>query len=485
MRRFGVVVHALAIGGVVFVLSAASGGNAGAQEGVNPSREITLDEALRLALSGNRELETARLQLAQAEGQAREAWSAVYPTLDASASYTRNLEVPGQFLPAQIFDPDAPEGELLLVRFGTDNNWFGQLRFEQPLFQAGAFIGVGAAGRFQGLQEEIVRGRTHEIVTRTKQRYFDALLAEEAERLNQESVRRVRQALEETQAMHRAGMVGEYDVLRLEVELANLESALRRAANAAQAARRELAVELALDGVEDIQVSGSLATVELGTVGTSDPLATTFGVDIDSGLEIGRLLETARRNRSEVRQAELTQQLRGIELRAEQAEYLPRVSFFATYGISAQADGGINPFGWGSGRSISSPQAGLQVTMPIFSGFGRPARIDQVRASVGQARSQTRLVSAQVENQVRTFLDQVQEARLRAEAQQAAVAQARRGYEIASVQFREGLSGRLELTDAEVALRQSEFNLAEAVHDYLTARVLLDQAVGDVPEVNR
>ena len=65
-----------------------------------------------------------------------------------------------------------------------------------------------------------------------------------------------------------------------------------------------------------------------------------------------------------------------------------------------------------------------------------------------------------------------------------AVDQAQRGYEIASAQYREGLGSQLELTDAEVALRQSEFNYAQAVFDYLVARAQLDQATGSVPMVD-
>ncbi len=62
-----------------------------------------------------------------------------------------------------------------------------------------------------------------------------------------------------------------------------------------------------------------------------------------------------------------------------------------------------------------------------------------------------------------------------------AVRQANRGFEIARVQFREGPGGRIELTDAEVALRGSEFNYAQAVYDYLVARAQLDAATGRVP----
>jgi outer membrane protein len=76
------------------------------------------------------------------------------------------------------------------------------------------------------------------------------------------------------------------------------------------------------------------------------------------------------------------------------------------------------------------------------------------------------------------------EALERARGQRLAVTQAARGFEIATAQYREGLGSQLELTDAEVALRQSEFNYAQAVYDYLVARAELDQATGQVPLVD-
>jgi outer membrane protein TolC len=79
----------------------------------------------------------------------------------------------------------------------------------------------------------------------------------------------------------------------------------------------------------------------------------------------------------------------------------------------------------------------------------------------------------------------VREAEERGAAQQLARQQATRGYEIARAQYREGISSPLELTDAEVALRQSEFNYAQAVYDYLAARARLDEALGVTPSVDR
>ncbi len=67
------------------------------------------------------------------------------------------------------------------------------------------------------------------------------------------------------------------------------------------------------------------------------------------------------------------------------------------------------------------------------------------------------------------------------ESQRRAVAQAQRGFDIVSTEYREGVGSQLQITDAENALRESEFNYARAVYDYLVARTTLDAAIGTVP----
>lgn len=439
-----------------------------AAAGQGPS--LSLDRAIELALAQSREVREARLTLESARQQVREAWGTVWPTLDLSAVYTRNLTVPASFLPRVFVDPDAGPDELVQVRFGSDNMWNFQLRAEQPLFQASAFVGVGAASRYEALQEEVVRGRTQAVVTRVRLAYYDALLAEEGVRLTENTVRRIRQTLDEMRKMERAGVASSYDVLRLEVELANVEPALRRSQNGARAARRTLAVELGLDDLDGVALEGSLAALDVESLHGSN------GPDGDWVAAVAE----AKQHRTELRQLELTESLRRAEKRAEQSEYLPRVSVFGTYSINAQQSGSPVFFGSTEAERAYGRQVGVQVTVPLFNGFKRPARVAQRQYAIEQVRTQRELVEDQVENQVRTIVDQVEESRSRAQAQRLGVRQAQRGYEIATVQYREGLGSALELTDAEVALRQSEFNYAEAVYDYLVARARLEEAMGRV-----
>ncbi|MEZ4414314.1 MAG: TolC family protein [Gemmatimonadota bacterium] len=450
---------------------------------------LSIRQVVDLALERSRELEVADLGYRVADEQVAEAWSNVYPQISASADYTRNLQPAVSFLPAQIFDPTAGADDYIKVQFGADNSWAASLTVDQPLFRAGVFVGVGAAARYRSLQSEVVRGQRQSVVTRIRTSYYNLLLSQEQRRLTAESVRRVRQSLDETRALNRAGLASEYDVLRLEVELANLEPNLLRAENQVRSDRRALAVELALAAPEAVEVTGTLAEMDLDDVAANTPanreiLSFTGIGDADlMGLAAGGV-EPRLDARSDLRQSEFTESLRRTEMRLEQAEYLPEISLFGTYSVNAQQNGRPDFFGSGPLQRATSSLAGVRVSIPVFTGFRRDARIDQKRAALRQAETQTRLMADQARSQVVALAEQVGEARQRARGQSLAVTQARRGFEIASAQFREGLSSQIELTDSEVALRQSEFNYAQAVYDYLVARARLDEAVGNVPGVD-
>jgi outer membrane protein TolC len=469
---------------MTMVLGISSGSAVSAQE----IRVLGLHETVRTALDQSREVRSANLGLEEANELVSEAWSSVYPTVDFNASYTRNISPSVNFLPAAIFDPTAGPDDYIAVQFGADNTWQSTIAVEQPLFSAGAFLGVGAAGRYRNLQEEVVRGRVQTVVTRVRGSYYGLLLAQEQARLIDNSVRRVRQSLEETKALNRAGISSDYDVLRLEVELANLLPNLRRAENAVEQSRRQLAVELDLPADEFLEVRGSLASMDLEDLSANSPenreILSFVGFGDFRVENADEAVSLAQELRSDLRQLELTQSLRKTEMRLEQVEYLPRISLFGNYVISAQDNGSPSFFGRGDGQRAYSRNVGIQVSLPIFQGFSRDARIDQKRAVLRQAETETEYASDQARSEVRTLVDQADEAFMRATGQRLAVTQAQRGFEIASAQYREGLGSQLELTDAEVALRQSEFNYAQAVYDYLVARAELDQATGRVPLVD-
>ena len=475
------------------LLAMAAPASAGAQQatGDQPAAVLTLQEAVATSLERNLGLENARWGLEAAQSQAREAWGNIFPTANFNASWTRNLDIPVMFLPAEFMGGEP--GDVVPIRVGTENSWFAQLRADQPLFNAAAFLGVGAAGRFETLQQEVVRGQAHQVVTDARLRYYGVLLAQEQLRLTENSVARVEQVLAETRSLGRAGLASEYDVLRLEVELANLQPNLARADNAFDAARRALAVSMGVESLEGVELAGSLLELELPPLPGARPVLASADAARSGGatlaleravrpetLPAAEAIRLARENRSDLRQLELTRELRETERRVEVSQYLPRISVFGTWTAQGQGDD-MTFFGE---NNFNAKAVGLEVSVPVFSGFQRPARVGRMRAVVEQVEAQLDLATELADNEVTTLLEQAREAYDRAAAQRRAVEQATRGFEIARAEFTNGLGSRLQLTDAELALRQSEFNYAQAVYDYLTTTARLDAAVGVVPMVD-
>ena len=156
-------------------------------------------------------------------------------------------------------------------------------------------------------------------------------------------------------------MASEYEVLRLQVEVANLEPALRQALNAVEQNRRAppplLAVELDLDPAAPWWWRGSLATLDLDDPSLNSPANEAIVQFVGAGVP-DRLsdeeVEAWVASRSEVRQLEITETLRLAELRAEQANWFPEISLFGTYQVAAQQNG-IRSSSVGTRRSGSPP----------------------------------------------------------------------------------------------------------------------------------
>jgi outer membrane protein TolC len=205
------------------------------------------------------------------------------------------------------------------------------------------------------------------------------------------------------------------------------------------------------------------------------------GQDDLSEEDVDRLYRIALAQRSDVRQLDATITLEGARLSAEKADYYPKLSLFSSYDITAQENGGPNFFGESGNQRSTAAVAGLRLEVPIFTGFSRDAQVQQARATVRQNEARRDRLALETASQLRTLRESVGEARARTVAQQRAVAQARRGFEIASAEYRAGVGSQLQITDAEVALRESEFNYAQAVYDYLSGRARLEAAAGVVP----
>ena len=120
----------------------------------------------------------------------------------------------------------------------------------------------------------------------------------------------------------------------------------------------------------------------------------------------------------------------------------------------------------------------------IFSGFARDARVAQRQEELRQTAARLRQAEREMLHQVHTLVGSLQAARARAASRLRAVEQAGKSYQIAAARYGAGVGSQLEISAAESVLLESQFNYAEAVHEYLAAASQLELAVGRVPLVD-
>lgn len=452
------------------------------------TRPVTLTQAIQIALANNTDIKRSLLTLKDADQQVRIAWSEVMPEINGSATYTRNLEIPVNFVPAQFFDPDAPPGELVPLQFGTDNNWNGGFSVNQTIFRGEAIVGISSSQLFKSAQAENLRATTQQIVTETRVAYYNVLVAEEQLRLQQSTVDRLRQNLKENRARYESGLIDEYAVLQVEVQLSNQEPQLTQAKYGVEQAYRELNLALGLPIELDLQVQGNLNTFKIGNEQAVDETNQNIKqVDNMTPYTFEKqeeLIDVATDLRGDIRVLQKQEDLKEREIKAIQSRFLPTLS--ANYNLNWSAAQAGSPVFFGSEETRARSQTiGVTLSLPLFQGFERSANLQIAKIEQKDIELQQEFAVRSAKNEIESARESLNQAIETAPAREKALRQAREGYERAQARLNNGIGSQIDVTEAEFQLRQAEVNYAQMVYNYLSAKARYDQAIGIVPFVDK
>jgi outer membrane protein TolC len=114
------------------------------------------------------------------------------------------------------------------------------------------------------------------------------------------------------------------------------------------------------------------------------------------------------------------------------------------------------------------------VQIPIYTGGRITADIDAARADVAEAEAQAEQTIEAAQLDTTSALADLRAARATWDATQGTVAQAERGYDIARLRYREGVSIQLEVENARLLLEQARVNRAQAARDLWVAQTRIE-----------
>ena len=434
------------IGLLVMVFIAEAGERANSNSRDWSTRQLSLAEAVDLALQQNGTILKGKSDLEAAYGIVVQTRAIALP----------KVRITGQFQAIAESSIDTPAGSIFA--FGTDKNWTTAIRLVQSIYEGGR---INSALRSAKLTKEQALLQYQVVVADTllavRINYYDILLAAQQIVVREASVNLLQRELDDQQRRFAAGTVPRFNVLRAEVAVANARPQLIRARNAHRVAKNKL---VDLMGYNLPRTVGEDVPVQL-----TDTLdATPYQIDLSAA--IGQALE----KRPELGALRKAESLRAEGIVNASAGYKPSVQIFGGYGdrnSSFSTDLTTERHGW---------LAGAQLSWDIFDGLLTRGKIMEAKAVYQKAQTELTDTSRRIELEVRTAYSDFIEAREVLESQKKVQEQAEESLRLAKARTDAGTGTQLDVLNAETALTEARTTQSLALRDYVVAVARLERA---------
>lgn len=410
---------------------------------------LTLDKSIHLALTQNPYHLATEERVEIARARVREAAAVFLPSLNAQGLHTLDEKL--FFLEFPSFIPGQPP-ERVALDFTKDYQF--SLSLSLPLFTGGRLTSGFRQAKYGLLSaEESVRQSEHSTVFNAKQGFYGYLLTREFVEVSQEAVEVAEKHFKNVQSLYKVGMASKFDLLRSEVQVANLKPQLIRARNNLKIAELSLKTLLGLDLSQPIEIKGEM-------------IYKPFEPDLDESVS------KALAKRPEISQLRFQKQIAGEMLKMTRAASLPTFAISSTYNFWADRLN-FRKDAWQDYYTIN-----LVFSVPLFTGFSTSARVAQSKAMIREIELSRKGIEDMIKFEVRQAILKLREAKESLLSQEKNVEQAQESLRIAELNFAEGMATTLDVSSAQAALSQAKIYYSQALYDYVVSLAQLDKAMG-------
>ena len=411
-----------------------------AKSGSAEGTQISLTDAIRIALENNRSVGIAKRRIGIAQDRQKEANSGYWPkvTVDA-ASAQRDVPPLASFKFSPI---PIPQGDLYTATTHT--------ALVMPLLDFGRTSNASDSAKLGVEAAELTSERTEQdIILQVSQAYYRVLQSQKIKQVVLDSIASVQLQLRDAKAFFEQGLVANSDVLSAEVRMAERQQDLINAES-------NLQVTLAsLNRVMGQDLNKKLALQDV----TGRPEWTG---------NYDALVQTAQRNRADLQAARLQVASSEADYRAAKSTNWPTVNAYAAYDTNSTSF--LVHKEWTT--------TGLTFSMTVFSGGAQSATIERKQREFLEAQDQY------LERQDNISLD-VKQAYLAVVQTHDSVDVADKNQQLAAENLRifrdrytQGLVTSTDVLTAEDTASRARSSYYQALYDYHSALARLDNVIG-------
>jgi outer membrane protein len=418
-------------------------------------RRLSLEEALSVARKNNKSLQIKSLDVENSRERFNVVKSNMLPTINAAASYSYYFDRQVIFMPGAFTgDEDQP---VVDVAVGGKNAFNTYLTLSQPLMSEANRRQLRTAKLDQSIQELSVQDFRSTLTVDVTALYYQALLISESIKLNQQSLARNVHALNDSKSLYAQGKSLKIDTLRNYVTVENLTTTIAHLESQHAIALLKL---------------GQLIGINDTTIVLTDSLKADVEQRYFTAVQVLSTETLQNRPDLQIRGAQV--QMVESKLRTAKAERLPTLNLLASYQLQAQADNReIGNYRWPKTSFV-----GIQANIPIFAGGKINARARQAKTELKRQELELQDATEQASTQIATLESNLRELVQRLEVHRKTVDAAEINYTITNDRYKNGLSSRLELTDAELALTEARLSELQTIFRVKITKLELDRALG-------
>ena len=394
---------------------------------------LTLDDALETALKNHPQLMEAREYLHGAEARTLQAKASYYPQVSIAADWNkgRTFLTPTESIKSTKVHSEAVYLKQTIYDFGRTAN------------------AVEAAHEADIAASETVAVTRQDLAFRVRSAYYLLLAAEKQVVAVKETVEAREAVFRQAQEFFSQGIRAKVEVTRAEANLYAARTALIRAEN-----NRDIAW---------VELSNSIGIPSLNKCILAEP-STAIGAVPDRAFAQNEALN----NRAELKRQTALKNSAAASLKAAKSGYLPLLTGTASAGY---ADRDFPPGGnvWA---------IGLNLTIPIFSGFSTVAQTKEAVAALRGVEAQHNNLKLQIAKDVETAWFSIREATARISSTEKEVIAARENRSLAMGRYQGGIGNIIEVTDAQSQSLDADTSKIQAIYDYHIAVARLHRAIG-------
>ena len=400
-------------------------------------KKFNLEQCIEIALKNNPQILASQIGVAELRTRIPQARAGFYPSLNLNADASRLTAEPG------------------LNTKNIKGNYDTGLYLRYNIFQGGKTVASVNAARYDYQSAEAgYKSNRQDLILTVTEAYYRLLQAEQFTRVSEKFLQRAESHLDFANARFKTGLASRSDILKAKTEQSNAKLDLIHARNAVSMASGQLNIALGHNVSSPIKIVDDLSKVAANeTEGNQSKFQTLVGEAYNKRPKLRKIANQLQAQKSIIRLAK--------------ADYYPSVSLDANYNFS----------GTDISQLYQSNYIGLSISLPLFNGFSRPARVAQENLQLQVLEQQTETLRQQISLEVWNAFLALKEVKERIVNTQVFLKDAQENLDISEGEYKQGVGSMLDVLDAETTFVTAQQRYIEALADYKIAQIVLQRAV--------